>query len=402
LWDKVWRRDVRERAWSQVRANQGASGIDRTTIADVESYGVSRMLDELTTDLREEKWRPLAARRAWIPKFKLGDVEQRPLSIPTVRDRVAQAALRIVLEPIFEADLVACSFGFRPKRGAHDALQVLIDESWRDKRWVVETDIRFVFRGDPTRPVDGRHRGTRLDRHVLKALRAPLVLEGDGVRRRDTGTPQGGMISPLLCNVYLNQLDRVWPRRCRAVLVRYADDIVVMCVSSTQAAFALMVLRDLLAEIGLAPKEDKTRIVHLEAGGEGFDFLGFHHQLVTNRDRGRQGLEFLARRPSRRATQRARDRIRQITDRSRLRVEVRRCRGEHQPVPPRLVRVFPLRELGQVFRQDHVVCEASTRPVRSQTSPAVSKLWVRDAVSLTQLGLIDLNGSVVAPRPNKA
>ena len=122
-----------------VRRNDGAAGIDQTTLAMVEEYGVDRLLDEIATELREGRYRPRAARRVFIPKP--GSTERRPLSIPTVRDRVVQAATKIVLEPIFEADMADCSFGFRPRRSAHDALQVLIDESWRGRRWVVETDI---------------------------------------------------------------------------------------------------------------------------------------------------------------------------------------------------------------------------------------------------------------------
>src|SRR5437588_7104002 len=128
LYDKIYRRDVLERAWEVVRANRGAAGIDRQTIAMVEGYGVAKLLDELAADLKEGRWRPLPARRVFIPKP--GSREQRPLSIPTVGDRVVQAAVKIVLEPIFEADMLDCSFGFRPRRAAHDALQVLIDESW--------------------------------------------------------------------------------------------------------------------------------------------------------------------------------------------------------------------------------------------------------------------------------
>jgi retron-type reverse transcriptase len=139
LRDKVYRRDVLWRAWVAVRRNNGAPGIDDTTLAEVEEYGVDRLLGELAEDLRSGRWRPLPARRVFIPKP--GTAEQRPLSIPSVRDRIVQAALKIVLEPIFEADFLPCSFGFRPKRSAHDALQVLIDESWRGRRWVVETDI---------------------------------------------------------------------------------------------------------------------------------------------------------------------------------------------------------------------------------------------------------------------
>src|ERR687898_1287926 len=147
LYDKVHRRDVLERGWELVRANRGAAGIDRETIADVERYGVSRLLDELAADLKDGSYRPLPARRVLIPKP--GSSEQRPLSIPTVTDRVVQTAVKIVLEPIFEADMLDCSYGFRPKRSPHDALQVLIDEAWKGRRWVVETDIANCFEAIP-------------------------------------------------------------------------------------------------------------------------------------------------------------------------------------------------------------------------------------------------------------
>jgi RNA-directed DNA polymerase len=148
LWDKIYRRDVLWRAWVAVFRNGGAPGIDKTTLADVQEYGVIRLLDEVATELRNGSYRPLPARRVFIPKS--GDAaEMRPLSIPSVRDRIVQAAVKIVLEPVFEADMLPCSFGFRPKRGAHDALQVLIDESWRGRRWVVETDIANCFSAIP-------------------------------------------------------------------------------------------------------------------------------------------------------------------------------------------------------------------------------------------------------------
>jgi RNA-directed DNA polymerase len=139
LFDKVHRRDVLDRAWQEVRRNGGASGIDRVSLVAVEEYGVSRLLDELAAELGEGRYRPLPARRVFIPKP--GTSEQRPLSIPAVRDRIVQSAVKIALEPVFEADFLPCSFGFRPRRSAHDALQVLIDKSWQGRRWVVETDI---------------------------------------------------------------------------------------------------------------------------------------------------------------------------------------------------------------------------------------------------------------------
>jgi group II intron reverse transcriptase/maturase len=173
LYDKILRRDVLERAWGMVRANRGAAGIDRQTIAEVEEYGVTKLLDELAADLKDGRWRPLPARRVFIPKpGRMG--ERRPLSIPAVRDRIVQAATKIVIEPIFEADMLECSFGFRPRRSAHDALQVIVDECWRGRRWVVETDIANCFEAIPHDRLMSAIEERIVDRHVLKLLRAML------------------------------------------------------------------------------------------------------------------------------------------------------------------------------------------------------------------------------------
>jgi retron-type reverse transcriptase len=153
LWDKVYRRDVLWCAWVAVRTDNGAPGIDKITLAEVEGYGVVRVLDELAGELRTGRYRPLPIRRVFIPKSGVKG-ERRPLLIPSVRDWIVQAVVKIVLEPVFEADMVACSFGFRSKRGTHDALQVLIDESWRGRRWVVETGIANCFFGDTVGEVD--------------------------------------------------------------------------------------------------------------------------------------------------------------------------------------------------------------------------------------------------------
>jgi retron-type reverse transcriptase len=192
LHDKVHRRDLLERAWELVRRNRGAAGIDQVTIADVEHYGVARLLDELATDLREGGYRPLAARRVFISKP--GGNERRPLSIPAVRDRVVQAAARIVLEPIFEADFLACSFGFRPKRSAHDALQVLIDEAWKGRRWVVETDIANCFEAIPHDRLMQAIEERVVDRKLLNLVRDMLraaVMQDGAVMRRDAANSAG-------------------------------------------------------------------------------------------------------------------------------------------------------------------------------------------------------------------
>jgi RNA-directed DNA polymerase len=320
LRDKVFRRDVLWRAWVEVRRNDGAAGVDRTTLAMVEEYGVDRLLDEVAAELREGRYQPSAARRVFIPKP--GSSDRRSLSIPTVRDRVVQAAAKIVLEPIFEADMADCSFGFRPRRSAHDALQVLIDECWRGRRWVVETDIANCFDAIPHEKLMLAVEERVSDQGVLKLLRAMLragVMQDGSVRRPVTGTPQGGVASPLLANIYLHRVDRAWDVRQHGVLVRYVDDLVVMCHSRGQAETALAQLTALLADLGLEPKLAKTRIVQLRVGGEGLDFLGFHHRLVRSQGRrGEAGVVFLARWPAKKAMQHARDRVRELTARSRL------------------------------------------------------------------------------------
>ena len=180
LYDKVHRRDVLERAWELVRANHGAAGIDRQTIADVEEYGVDRLLDELAADLQEGRWRPLPARRVFIPKP--GRDELRPLSIPAVRDRIVQAAARIVIEPIFEADMLGARSGFVPGARQHDALQVLIDEAWGGRRWVLESDVANCFEAIPHSELMSAIEERIVDRQVLKLLARDVARRGDGGR----------------------------------------------------------------------------------------------------------------------------------------------------------------------------------------------------------------------------
>lgn len=405
LYDKVHRRDVLERAWGQVRRNAGAPGIDQVTIADVvERYGVDRLLDELATELREGRFKPLPARRVYIPKP--GQDELRPLSIPAIRDRVVQAAVKIVIEPVFEADMLPCSFGFRPKRAAHDALQVVIDESFGGRHWVAESDIANCFTAIPHDGLMSALSERISDRKVLALLHAFLragVMEDGAVRRPVTGTPQGGVVSPLLCNVYLTRLDRAW-RPAYGRLVRYADDLLVMCRSRGQAEAALARLTTLLNGLGLEPKPEKTRIVHLVEGQPGVDFLGFHHRLVRSRPRrGPNGFVFLARWPSNRAVQHARDRIRFLTMRARLVAPVEQVVGE--------VNRF-LRGWAGFFRYGNSAGEFDKirKYALMRVALFVAKRHKRGRSwgfallyrSPDSLGLVSLNGIVVAPRPNRA
>jgi len=402
LYDKVYRRDVLEWGWELVRANDGAAGIDKQSIADVEQYGIVRLLDELAADLKDGSWRPLPARRVFIPKP--GREELRPLSIPAVRDRIVQAAARIVIEPIFEADMLECSFGFRPRRSQHDALQVLVDEAWGGRRWVLESDVANCFEAIPHSQLMSAIEERIVDRQILKLLRAMLragVMEDQAVTRSDTGTPQGGVISPCLCNVYLHRLDRQWAERGHGELVRFADDVVVMCHSREEAERALVALRAILSELGLTLKDAKTRIVELREGGDGLDFLGFHHRWVRGNTPRSRHLCFLARWPSRQAMARARGRIRELTDRSRLRDPV-------EKVVQDLNRF--LRGWADYFRYGN-----SARSFDKISLHAINRLsifvanrhqrkrrfgwWVVARQSPDRLGLIDLNGIVIPPRP---
>jgi RNA-directed DNA polymerase len=403
LHDKVYRRDVLERAWELVRRNRGVAGIDQMTITDVEHHGVARLLDELAANLRDGSYRPLAARRVFIPKP--GSNERRPLSIPAVRDRVVQAAARIVLEPIFEADFLACSFGFRPKRSAHDALQVLIDEAWRGQQWVVETDIASCFEAIPHGGLMAAIEERIVDRRLLSLVRGMLragAMEHGAVRRRDTGTPQGGVISPLLANVYLHRLDRQWQNTGDGVLVRYADDLVVMCKNRRQAIGALDALTAILAGLGLEPKPAKTRIVHLAEGGEGLDFLGFHHRWVRARDPRFRHVCFLARWPSRQAMQRARDRLREFTGRDRLRWPVEQIVQDLN----RFLRGWAgyFRYGNSTVQFDQIIRHADRR-LALLIAKRHQRPWRYGRQILNtrpdRYGLISLNGTIVAPRPNR-
>jgi RNA-directed DNA polymerase len=405
LHDKILRRDVLWRAWVAVRSNNGAPGIDKITLAAVEEYGVTRLLDELASELREGRYRPMPARRVYIPKPGVRD-ERRPLSIPSVRDRIVQAAVKIVLEPVFEADFLPCSFGFRPRRAQHDALQVLTDECARGRRWVVETDIASCFSEIPHGKLMEAVEERICDQPVLKLLRAMLragVMEDGQVRREVAGTPQGGVISPLMCNVYLHRLDRAWDER-DGVLVRFADDLVVMCWSRSQAEAALARLTAMLADLGLEPKAAKTRIVHLDEGGGGVDFLGFHHRLVRSRGlNGKPRVLFLARWPADRAVQHARDRIRELTGRRRL------------LLPPEViaqdVNMF-LRGWAGYFRYGHSARRLSSirQYARMRLALFISKKHRRSRnfgwhvmldATPRELGLVSLYGITVAPRAGK-
>ena len=324
LYDKVYRADILSHAYALVRANKGSAGIDGVTFKDIEeNEGAPAFIGELEEALRNKTYKPDPVKRVMIPK---SDGSQRPLGIPTIRDRVAQMATKLVIEPIFEADFCETSYGFRPKKSAHDAVEDVTYAMNTGYTEVIDADLSKYFDTIPHANLMAVVAERICDGEILRLiqmwLKAPIMEQDkDGTKRNIgggkgncKGTPQGGVISPLLSNLYLHILDRIWERknlqqRLGARIVRYADDIVILCRRG-KSEQAMTVLRQILERLKLTLNESKTKIVN--AHKEKFYFLGFSIWMAES---SKSGNLYPHVQPSKKALKAIKDRVTVITHR---------------------------------------------------------------------------------------
>lgn len=321
LYDRIYRKDVLWSAWKCVQRNDGGPGIDQQTIDDVEEYGQERMIDEIHETLRSKTYQPQPIKRVHIPK---GDGKTRPLGIPTVKDRIVQQAVLLILEPVFEEDFLDCSYGYRPKRTAHQALDAIERNLKEGRTTVYDADLKGYFDSIPHDKLMKAVEHRVADRQVLSLIRmwltTPVIEKDEQGRttktRPDKGTPQGGVISPLLANLYLNWFDKAFHSKdgpmgfANARMIRFADDFVIMAryVGTRIVGWTESLLE---GRFGLTINRQKTKIVETKQPGQTLDFLGYSFRY--DEDLQGRNHRYWNRMPSEKSVKKARERIHELT-----------------------------------------------------------------------------------------
>lgn len=315
LYDKVYRIDILQKAWKQVKDNRGAGGIDEVSIDDIVAYGEDNFLKEIQEELKENEYQAKPVKRVYIPKK---DGSKRPLGIPVIKDRIIQMATKIVIEPIFEADFKDYSYGFRVKRSAHQALEVIRTECNKGGWWVLDADIKNYFGNINHDKLMMLVKLRISDRRILKLIEKWLkcgVIENGEYSANKIGSPQGGTISPLLANVYLNYFDVVWEKYYSHLgrLVKYADDFIIISKNSKDIQHAHRAVVQIFKRLELELHPEKTRIINLWGGKEGFDFLGFHHRNTIRKSKyNNDNYQMMTQFPTAKAMKGMREKIKKV------------------------------------------------------------------------------------------
>lgn len=397
LYHHISKDDVLIQAWEKVRQNGGSAGIDGVSIKDIERHGVMIFLKEIQAELKNKAYHPKPVKRVYIPK---SDGKLRPLGIPTVKDRVVQAAVLLIIEPIFEQDFLDCSHGFRPERSAHQAIKVIRQSTAKGQLQVYDADLKSYFDTIPhdnlMKALEARIADQQILKLINKWLKAPVWERGKSMKANDKGTPQGGIISPLLANLYMHWFDKsfygtqgpgTW---AKATLVRYADDFVIMAKYMTNRIVSWT--EELLErKFGLTVNREKTKIVDLNEPKSELKFLGFELKKVPVK--GKPNVKMCLITPSQRSMNKAMEKISEITDSSNGFKPIEMIVGEINSFLSGWGNYFQLGHPGQAFNKlnDHVQKRVyrflQRRSQKGHRKPNQQQSWYK---YIQSLGVIQL------------